>query len=140
MDTKDPLKRFDKILDKSQDDFEKNIIYISSGALGISFAFIEKIVPLSTASNKCLLIWAWSLFGITLLISLLSHYIPSLCGNIIRDNFESSDKSEKDFEHLNNKTNRLNKLTDFLNITSIILLFLGIVFLIVFISKNIRNG
>jgi hypothetical protein len=59
---------------KSEDDYEKYLTLISSGALALSITFIEKIVNLNNATCKGLLIAGWVLLTITLLGSLLSHF------------------------------------------------------------------
>lgn len=56
--------------------FDENVLFIASGALGISFGFIEKVVPnLDAAKNKCLLIDSWYLFAGVIFLSLVAHFI-----------------------------------------------------------------
>jgi hypothetical protein len=65
-----------EILKYSIQHFDKAIVTIASGALGISFAFIDKIVDLkSKLEHRELLITAWYLFAIVIFISMLSHFI-----------------------------------------------------------------
>jgi hypothetical protein len=40
---------FQRIKEKSEDDFEKLLTYISAGALGLSITLIEKLVLLNSA-------------------------------------------------------------------------------------------
>lgn len=48
-----------RIKDKSEDNFEKNLIFITSGTLLLSLTFIEKIVPLANAKGIVWLIISW---------------------------------------------------------------------------------
>ncbi len=41
-----------KAVDDSESLFEKNIVYLSGGALGVSFTFIDKIVKMDLAKDK----------------------------------------------------------------------------------------
>lgn len=66
-----------RIKEKSEDDFEKNIIYIAAGTLVLSLTFIEKIVDLGSSSGIAFLIISWILLSITLLGNLVSHQISS---------------------------------------------------------------
>ncbi|MEQ9064080.1 MAG: hypothetical protein RIE58_07875 [Vicingaceae bacterium] len=64
-----------KTLGYSNTQFDKNVLFIATGALGISFAFIDKIVVLKEAMQKALLYNGWSLLVWTMLLSLFSHFV-----------------------------------------------------------------
>ena len=67
------------IFDKSQDDFEKQLSYISGGALGLSLLFLEKVIEdLSKADSKWLLTLGWILLALTLFINLTSHLFAAV--------------------------------------------------------------
>lgn len=74
---KDYQKSLSDTVNKSQDDFEKQLSFISAGALGLSMLFIEKLVPLQSATNKPLLIIGWVLLAITLFANLISHLLSA---------------------------------------------------------------
>ena len=40
-------KRADEVIKSASEDFDRNLLTLSSGALGLSLAFIKDIVPLS---------------------------------------------------------------------------------------------
>lgn len=42
--------------------FDKQILFLSSGALGLSFAFIKDIVKLNESNHKWLLVLSWAYF------------------------------------------------------------------------------
>jgi len=66
-----------RIKEKSEDDYEKNIIYIAAGTLVLSLTFLEKIVNLSESSAVWFLITSWILLSITLLGNLISHQLSA---------------------------------------------------------------
>ncbi len=66
-----------KTHDYSQEEFDKNILYISSSTLGLTLAFIEKIAPLKEAVYKWDLWFGWFMLGATILLFVLSHHISA---------------------------------------------------------------
>lgn len=123
----------EKILDikgKSEDDFEKNITYISAGTLVLSLTFLEKIVSLEKASFIWALKWSWISLAITLLVNLASHQLASWFGDLAYMELRRNDpKHEK-------KVNRRNVIMRCINLFTILSLMLGISFLITFSTKN----
>ena len=57
---------------KSQEQYDKTVIMLSTGALGLSFAFIKDVVDIKVASNINLLTGAWICFTLSVLSVLLS--------------------------------------------------------------------
>lgn len=115
-------------VNKSQDDFEKQLSFISAGALGLSMLFIEKIVPLSTACHKWLLITGWILLAITLFSNLVSHFLSS----------QYSYKTLLEYQNgTETKHSKRTKWITVINIGTIITLILGILFILIFSSINI---
>jgi hypothetical protein len=57
--------------------FDKNTMTIAAGSFGISFAFIDKVVPLSAAVYKPVLAAAWAFFGFCILLLLIGYRISS---------------------------------------------------------------
>lgn len=76
-DDKSDRSILNRIKEKSEDDFEKKITYISAGSLAISLTFIEKIVPLKDSTEIWLLICSWIFLAFTLLLNLLSNLYSS---------------------------------------------------------------
>jgi len=115
----------------SYEQFDKNVLFIASGALGISFAFIEKVIPnLAQAFKTNLLINSWYCFAGVIFISLLAHFIST---QAIRWSIEK--KGSKNY-----KRNRkyINLIIRFINTLQIAGLLLGIILLISFIKLNIN--
>ena len=122
-----------KIKEKSDDDFEKNITYISAGALGLSMTFIEKIVDIHKGSFLCFLFTAWGLLTLTLLVNLLSHYLSSYYHD------KSTQELDKDDPEIDNNIDKRNSIMRKINIGTVISLILGIIFLILFTSINLTK-
>jgi hypothetical protein len=117
-------------LNYSNSQFDKNVLFIASGALGISFAFIEKIIPdLKAAVCSKLLILSWYFFAGVIFISLVAHFISilNIRWSIIHDGCKNFDK----------KSNCRNNVVRSFNILMILGLFAGIICLIQFIKFNI---
>lgn len=116
---------------KSQESFEKQLIYISAGALSISIGFIKNVVgDLDKTSAEGLLITAWALMGLTLLLNLLSHVFTSNCHN---KTIEEISEGKYDYKKALCRHNDIKKL----NYSSIGTLIIGIILLLTFISINI---
>ena len=59
-DTDNEYRRLlQELENKAQDQYDKTVILLSTGALGISFAFLKEIVKLETAVMIHFLIGAW---------------------------------------------------------------------------------
>lgn len=116
----------------SNEQFDKNVLFIASGSLGVSFAFIEKLVPdlrVAVCSND--LIKAWYCFAGVVFLSLISHFISSL-------------SISWSIEHHNDhnweaKRKKWNYVTRTLNIAMIFGLLSESVLLIHFINQNIND-
>jgi hypothetical protein len=120
-----------RIKEKSEDDFEKNITYISAGGLALSLTLIDKIVNLGNSIYKPILIISWTLFTISLLTNLISHYISSYYHD------KSINEIDKKNPDILENIDRRNQILRIINITNVVLLILGIAFLVVFTSINI---
>jgi hypothetical protein len=57
--------------------FDKTLFSIAAGSFGISFAFIDKIVPLAEASCPTVLVAAWACFSVCLVVTVLGHLISA---------------------------------------------------------------
>lgn len=126
------IKELYKVLSYSNEQFDKNVLLIASGALGISFAFIEKLVPnIKESVCKGSLIGAWYLFGAVIFISLVSHFISS---QSLRWTISHYEDKKADFEK---GTKRWNMIIRLCNVLMILGLLWGTLLLINFIKQNI---
>lgn len=63
---------------KSQEDFDKTILTLSGGALGISFAFLKDIVGPNPITSSWLLLGAWFAWAFSTFSVLMSYYLSHL--------------------------------------------------------------
>ena len=69
------IKEKYQALSYGNEQFDRNVLFIASGALGISFGFIEKLIPnLAEAKDKCYLIDSWYCFAGVIFLSLVAHF------------------------------------------------------------------
>jgi hypothetical protein len=57
--------------------FNKYITTITAGLFGVSFAFIDKIVPFQTADYRVVMVCGWALFALTLIAAITCHLASS---------------------------------------------------------------
>lgn len=117
--------------------FDKYILTLSSGALGLSLAFIKFIKDIDP-NSKYWLIAAWILFSLSTLSTLISFLTSqAACRKqvkILESSFFPEDPKNKTDEKNTNST-----ITGFLNISSITLLILGFLVFIIFAAQNIKT-
>lgn len=114
--------------------FDKAILTLSAGAFGLSLTFIKQIAPTIQPGTICLLITSWVFFGVSILVTLISFLTSqSACKHQI-------EILEAKLAKEDNDTNTPAKFTKVLNITSIIMFIIRIVFLSTFAISNLREG
>ena len=88
---------------KAQDDFDKTVLMLSSGALGITISFIKDIVGNKPIVYPWLIFLAWCFWGLSVLAVLLSYYFSHLAFG----------KALKQFDHGKTYKERLGGWFDF---------------------------
>lgn len=63
---------------KSQEDFDKTVLSLSGGALGISFVFLKDVIGASPIFSPNLLFLAWISWGLSTFCVLLSFFFSHL--------------------------------------------------------------
>ncbi len=101
--------------------YDKLIVYLSSGALTLTVGFIEKIVDLSKVKDFTLLYLSWVLFSASLILILISHRTSLLSIDL---EIKAKDKMSDVW----------NIVTDVLNWISMGALVVGIIIFIKFVS------
>jgi hypothetical protein len=125
---------------KSDDLFEKAITFISSGALGLTLTFHDKIVPAENANNVIIIAFGWTFLIATLFVNLFSHFRTSKSIDSSIDEIDNIMEYKIDyFTFQQNLTKRNNFITK-LNKTSIVFLGIGLFLIIIYVSINIHNG
>lgn len=115
---------------KSQDDYDKTLVSLSGGALGISFLFIEHVIGKSEPVSSSLLISAWACWAISLAATVSSYFCSCLA---IRKTIVQCDAND----YSGGIGGKAAKATAYLNAASGIFFIIGVVLIIVFCSKNI---
>lgn len=98
----------------SEDDFEKNLVYLSAGSLVLSIGFIEKIVPISKANCIGFLIISWFLIALALLLNLASHLISANHSTKAREDLDNKIDIKLRYEKVKNRNRKIR----FINWTS----------------------
>jgi len=118
----------------SEDDFEKNLVYLSAGSLVLSIGFIEKIVPMDNAKYTWFLIVSWCLIALTLLLNLASYLISADNGTEAREDLDNHVLDDKErYDKLKARNKKIRKV----NWTSYSLFSLGIISMIIYCSINV---
>jgi quinol-cytochrome oxidoreductase complex cytochrome b subunit len=122
----------------SSEQFDKNVLYIASGALGISFAFIEKIVELKYAVCKGYLFASWYLFATVIFVSMVSHFVSIRVISWSIRNHVYQDESEEVLKTYTTKQQKQSRWIKSLNLFMMVGLVCGIISFIMFINYNLN--
>jgi hypothetical protein len=116
---------------------DKWILTLASGSFGLSFIFIDKIVPLSSSSYRALLLAAWACFAAVLVLELAGFAISSF----IHSSMANEERKNISLKYLG-KTPEYKDRTIFFNGVAIcgyisMLSFVGgVICLLLFIARN----
>lgn len=116
---------------KSQDSYDKAVLSLSSGALGISIAFIKDIIGSKPVSMKLFLFLSWGLWGLSILSILFSHFMSI---RALRQTIRQTDNGKI---HDEKPGGNYSKITEILNIVSGIFFAIGVLLITVFVAKNL---
>ena len=130
----DDLKEYrNQLIDaeqKAQDNFDKTVLSLSSGALGISFVFLKDIVG-DTPTNISLLMVAWISWALSSTSVLISFYMSH---KALRHAIKQVDANKIREEH---PGSWYDKVTGFFNGLGLILFVTGLFSMIWFIKTNL---
>jgi hypothetical protein len=113
----------------STEQFDKAILYVSSGTLAVTFTFLEKFINLGAAGFKYLLLTCWFFEAVTILLFTINHYLSKKAFNNELQQFYYRRKKEND--------GYVKKI----NVAMIVTLILGLLSFILFLFFNITfNG
>jgi hypothetical protein len=115
---------------KSQDDYDKTIVSLSGGALGISIVFLKDIIGESDPSATWAIVTAWSFWALSLTSVVVSYFFSriALSKSIVQTDQDNLGESVGGWA---------STATSLSNSVSGISFILGVVFLIYFATKNI---
>lgn len=113
----------------SSDQFDKQLLTISSGALGISLAFVKDIVPVKEAQEMAVLFFSWMSFLLCILLT-ASSFLFSMQAQRLRI-------EHLRFFYLDKKNEYFDKKTIYMHLLDWCR-YLGIVFLLLGLGLTIR--
>lgn len=125
---------------KSQDSYDKSIVSLSGGALGISLVFYKEIIGEGDPLSPGLLLWSWGIWAASIATVVTSYYLSRMALRKAIDQTDKEDFSEGVGGWAARYTGYANALSGFLFVV-------GIGLFIAFASENIgsesmndRNG
>lgn len=128
MEDQDYRRLLQELEIKAQEEYDKTVILLSTGALGLSFTFLKDIVNLKDAHSMDLMMAAWICWAISAASVLCSFYSSKKAlGKAIDD----LDKG------VENDSNPFDKLTGLFNLWSGSFFISGLFFMIAFVKTNI---
>lgn len=116
-------------------DFDRNVVILSGGALGLSITFVREFVPVPVECS-----WPWIALSWTLLtLSLLAILVSMLTSqHALRQAVREID--EETAHDVKRPGGSFATVTGYLNVASAIALVLGLVCLVVFALMNYGRG
>jgi hypothetical protein len=117
---------------KAQEDYDKTVLSLAGGALGISFAFVDKFMSGGAASRPGFLVAAWSCWGLSLGCVLVSYFLSR---NALRTAIQQTDAG---------KIRRLSPggawsvVLEICNVASGVAFVLGVILIVLFVWFNME--
>jgi hypothetical protein len=124
---------------KFEDAADKWLLTLASGSFGVSFAFIDHIIPtpLAHSSSPGFIIAAWSLFGLCLIIELISFFVSSRSFRMDADHIVDDIALIDANKPVDTKVSGKHDLMFWINLASLISFIGGILCLVLFIARNL---
>lgn len=117
---------------KAQEDFDKAVLSLSGGALGISFAFVKDIVGTEPISNLNLLFSAWVCWGFSVTFVLVSFFTSHIA---LRHAIKQVDEGRIQTER---PGGLYDLVTAALNALGGLLFFGGVILITLFVRQNLE--
>ena len=115
---------------KAQEDFDKTVLALSGGALGISFAFVKDIVGTQPWEQSWALLVAWTAWTISVACVLASYYFSQ---QSLRHGIKQVD-AEEIYDQAPGGS--YSKITNILNALGGTLFLIGVISIIYFAATN----
>ncbi len=116
---------------KAQEIYDKTLLSLSGGALGISFAFVDKFLGGDVVNDPNCLVSAWFCWGLSVAVVLASHFFSQ---RALRKAIGQVDANEI---YIRTPGGVLSWITDICNTFGGVLFIAGLVMMILFVSANI---
>lgn len=119
----------------SSDAFDKNLLTFSSGALGLSLAFIKDVVPLDNATHLVALYASWICFASCIVVTVASY--PMSVAAINKHLIHLEEYYVKGNEKFLNPRNIWSKFVTLCTIIGGLFFLGGVITTVIFIANNI---
>ncbi len=132
----DPLQQYRTWLiaaeQKAQEDYDKTVLSLSGGALGVSFAFVKDVVGAKPLLQLNLLLAAWIAWGLSVTFVLASFHFSQ------RALRRAITQIDKDDIYRQSPGGVYSEITTGLNAAGGLLFLVGVALIILFASHNLR--
>lgn len=118
---------------KSQEDFDKTVLSLSGGALGISFVFLKDVIGTNTIQFPSLLLAAWICWAFSSLSVLLSFHMSRLALRVAIGQVDNGTIYKA------TPGGKYASLTAGLNVAGALLFVAGIVSITAFVAFNVPS-
>ncbi|GHV75628.1 hypothetical protein AGMMS49942_04490 [Spirochaetia bacterium] len=115
--------------------FDKALFTVAAGSFGISFAFIDKIVPVADSAKPVLIVVSWACFAACLIITVLGHLLSANAYRKHRDN--TTKEMYAQFDGAPIETRKIRNFVSPCNYLALISYAGGIVCLLLFVLLNL---
>jgi hypothetical protein len=123
---------------EEDDKIDKWLMTLASGSFGLSFAFINQIVPMAEATHAALLIAAWSCFLAVLILEIIAFMMSSFCHSLLaQQENKILELKYQGIEPEYKKRSIFFSANALLGYVSILLFIGGSLCLVLFIAKNL---
>ena len=120
-------------LQSSSDEYDKAVLALSGGGLGLSLAFIKDVVPLSHAISLAVLLCSWICFAVAMLLVVISYQLSRLAQTLHLEHLQRYYLAgKKEFP-----SNKFNSWLSWCNAGSGFFLILAVILTIAFAWQNI---
>lgn len=123
-----------KVIEKSEDDFEKYLNIFGSGGLIVGLTILGSLIEKSVIFNyQWMLILGTFLFVVCLLSNLLSHYVA------IKGNTKTIAEIDSQNMNLWNNFKKRNRTIEYLNWSSLLSIIFGTILITSFLTVNLNT-
>lgn len=123
-----------KLAEKSHEQYDKQVSFISSAGIGATMFLVDKLFPaFHSTMCKGFVIGGWCCLAVTLLGNLVSHTVAGTFHHRTAAEIENETYDQGKAAQRNRRISLINHVTT-------ILLFVGVLLIILFVSINLIHG
>src|SRR5216684_4498670 len=116
---------------KAHEDFDKTVLMLSGGGLGVSFAFVKDLLTGGSISCRACLFSSWVCWGMSVVTILVSYFSSQLALNRAITQIDSGERPQR-------PGGAFRWITIILNALGGLLFMAGLILLIIFVSHNLE--